>query len=147
MLKRVRRNGEGAEGQQERGFTVLQLVVTITILCIVSTFAVIGISSARAATRLSNSSRTMAAYLESDTLRDSPPEIVIWEIPERYLPVAYELRLTIDDDVDTPGWRAGASRSRRDRQPQILHGRTRSPEPRQHAREAAFRRRTGTTGC
>jgi alginate O-acetyltransferase complex protein AlgJ len=33
----------------------------------------------------------MAAYLQSETLRDSPPEIVIWEIPERYLPVAYEL--------------------------------------------------------
>ncbi|MEZ5667948.1 MAG: alginate O-acetyltransferase [Alphaproteobacteria bacterium] len=33
----------------------------------------------------------MAAYLASDALRDSPPEIVIWEVPERFLPVAYDL--------------------------------------------------------
>ena len=33
----------------------------------------------------------MAAYLAGDALRDSPPEIVIWEIPERYLPVDYDL--------------------------------------------------------
>lgn len=33
----------------------------------------------------------MADYLASDALRDSPPEIVIWEIPERFLPVAYDL--------------------------------------------------------
>jgi len=32
----------------------------------------------------------MDAYLASGTLRESPPELVIWEIPERYLPVAYD---------------------------------------------------------
>jgi len=30
----------------------------------------------------------MAAYLGSDTLREAPPQLVIWEIPERYLPHA-----------------------------------------------------------
>lgn len=30
----------------------------------------------------------MAEYLNSDTLHATPPELVIWEIPERYLPVA-----------------------------------------------------------
>ncbi len=30
----------------------------------------------------------MAAYLGSDTLREAPPQLVIWEIPERYLPYA-----------------------------------------------------------
>ncbi len=30
----------------------------------------------------------MAAYLGSDTLHEAPPQLVIWEIPERYLPHA-----------------------------------------------------------
>lgn len=30
----------------------------------------------------------MVAYLGSDTLREAPPQLVIWEIPERYLPYA-----------------------------------------------------------
>jgi alginate O-acetyltransferase complex protein AlgJ len=33
----------------------------------------------------------MKRYLESDSLAQSPPELVVWEIPERYLPVAYDL--------------------------------------------------------
>jgi alginate O-acetyltransferase complex protein AlgJ len=28
----------------------------------------------------------MVAYLDSDTLHEAPPQLVIWEIPERYLP-------------------------------------------------------------
>ncbi len=31
----------------------------------------------------------MQTYLDSDTLERSPPAVVIWEIPERYLPVEY----------------------------------------------------------
>ena len=64
MLKRVRRNGAGAATRGERGFTIVQLILTIAIISIVSTFAVLGISSARASTRLSNSSRRLASYLE-----------------------------------------------------------------------------------
>src|SRR5215217_5222920 len=67
MLKRVGRSGSadaGASRQGERGFTVVQLVITIAIISVVSAFAVMGISSARAATRLSNSSRKLASYLE-----------------------------------------------------------------------------------
>jgi alginate O-acetyltransferase complex protein AlgJ len=32
----------------------------------------------------------MLEYLSSDALRDTPPELVIWEIPERFVRVAYE---------------------------------------------------------
>jgi SGNH hydrolase-like domain, acetyltransferase AlgX len=32
----------------------------------------------------------MQEYLESQALKDAPPELVIWEIPERFLEVAYE---------------------------------------------------------
>lgn len=31
---------------------------------------------------------TMAAYLDSTTFRDTPPRLIIWEIPERYFPIS-----------------------------------------------------------
>src|SRR5215211_842081 len=66
MFKLVGRNsaGAGASRRGESGFTIVQLVLTIAILSIISTFAVMGISTARASTRLSNSSRKLASYLE-----------------------------------------------------------------------------------
>ena len=39
----------------------------------------------------------MQEYLESDTLKETPPELVIWEFPERFLPVDYST-----DPVKTP---------------------------------------------
>jgi alginate O-acetyltransferase complex protein AlgJ len=34
---------------------------------------------------------SMAAYLDDESWRSTPPKLVIWEIPERYLGVAYDL--------------------------------------------------------
>jgi len=34
---------------------------------------------------------TMKDYLEDDSFKSNPPELVVWEIPERYLPVSYDL--------------------------------------------------------
>ena len=43
----------------------------------------------------------MAEYLESDAFRNARPEIVIWEIPARYLPVMYgAVDNTADDATD-----------------------------------------------
>ena len=39
----------------------------------------------------------MQEYLESNELKDTPPELVIWEIPERFLPVDYSV-----EKVKTP---------------------------------------------
>ena len=33
----------------------------------------------------------MAEYLESDTLSELPPQLVIWEIPERYVTSRWDL--------------------------------------------------------
>ncbi|MNW22646.1 hypothetical protein D3C71_2242680 [compost metagenome] len=33
----------------------------------------------------------MLKYLQSDAFKDSPPQLVIWEFPERYLPMAPDL--------------------------------------------------------
>ena len=54
MLKRIGRNKkrERAAKRRDRGFTVIQLLITIAIIAIVSTLAVMGITRARAHMRL-----------------------------------------------------------------------------------------------
>ncbi|HYG79612.1 MAG TPA: GspH/FimT family pseudopilin, partial [Pyrinomonadaceae bacterium] len=72
MLERQRRSGARACPLGERGFTVVQLVITIAIISVVSTFAVMGIARARSSMRLSASERELAAYLEqarADSIR------------------------------------------------------------------------------
>ena len=33
----------------------------------------------------------MLAYLKSDAFKNNPPQVLIWEFPERYLPVDNEI--------------------------------------------------------
>lgn len=47
-----------------RGFSILQLVITIAVMMIVTGFAVVGITRARDHVRLMNSARQFAAYVE-----------------------------------------------------------------------------------
>lgn len=42
----------------------------------------------------------MSEYLQSDVFRERPPEVVIWEIPERYIPMPYDL--TREQNEDDP---------------------------------------------
>ena len=58
----MKRNGRKATKQH--GFTIMQMVVTIAIIAIVSTFGVLGITKARAEYRVQNSARQLAVYLE-----------------------------------------------------------------------------------
>jgi type II secretory pathway pseudopilin PulG len=46
------------------GFSLIQLLITLAVAAIVSTFAAMGITRARASMRLSNSTRQFAAYVE-----------------------------------------------------------------------------------
>jgi type II secretory pathway pseudopilin PulG len=50
--------------KQQHGFTVIQMVITIAIVAIVSTFGVLGIRSARAEFRMQSSARLFASYVE-----------------------------------------------------------------------------------
>lgn len=50
--------------KQQNGFTVMQMVITIAIVAIVSTFGVLGIRTARAEFRLQSSARLFASYVE-----------------------------------------------------------------------------------
>ena len=57
---------------QQRGFTITQMVVTLSIIAIVSTGGVLGIRNARAEFRLQNSARLFATYIEkarADSIR------------------------------------------------------------------------------
>jgi type II secretory pathway pseudopilin PulG len=58
--------------QQQQGFTILQMVITIMIIAIVSTVGVLGIKNARAEFRLQSSARLFATYVEkarADSIR------------------------------------------------------------------------------
>jgi len=48
----------------QRGFSLMQLMVTLAVVSIVSGLAVLGIASARQRIRLTNSSRLLASYAE-----------------------------------------------------------------------------------
>ena len=50
--------------KQQRGFTITQMVITITIIAIVSTFGVLGIKSARAQFQVQSAARLFASYVE-----------------------------------------------------------------------------------
>jgi len=50
--------------KQQHGFTIMQMVITIAIIAIVSTFGVLGIRTARAEFRLQSSARLFASYVE-----------------------------------------------------------------------------------
>ena len=58
----MKRNGRPATKQN--GFTIMQMVVTIAIIAVVSTFGVLGITKARAEFRVQSSARQLAVYLE-----------------------------------------------------------------------------------
>ena len=62
--RKVRALKKRQASRREKGFTLMQLVIVVAVIAIVTTFSVMGISSARASIRLSSSSRKLAAYLE-----------------------------------------------------------------------------------
>lgn len=65
-------NGHSRTVKRQHGFTIIQMLITLAIMAIVSTFGVLGIRSARAEFRLRNSARVFASYIEkarTDSIR------------------------------------------------------------------------------
>ena len=74
-LMRIRKNKSTRRVASHRGFSLLQLVITVGVVGIVTALAVYGIASARQRIRLTNSSRMLASYLEKarvDSVRRHP---------------------------------------------------------------------------
>ena len=70
-----------------RGFTLLQVIVTLAVVSIITTFALIGFSSTRASLRLQNSVRQLSGYLEKarlDALRRHGNSTVVFTSPSTY---------------------------------------------------------------
>lgn len=67
MLKGMRRELSQAHATWKRdcGFTTVQIIITLAIIGIASTFAVVAIGHSRSAMRLSASERELASYLEA----------------------------------------------------------------------------------
>ena len=57
-------NANSRTAKQQRGFTITQMVITLAIIAIVSSFGVLGIKNARAEFRLQSSARLFASYIE-----------------------------------------------------------------------------------
>ena len=60
---------------QQRGFTITQMVITLSIIAVVSTAGVLGIKTARAEFKLQNAARLFATYVEkarADAIRRHP---------------------------------------------------------------------------
>jgi len=73
--------------RNEQGFSILQLVVTLTLASIISTFAIINIHSTRENLRLQNSIRQLASYLEKarlDAIRRHGTSTVIFNSGTAY---------------------------------------------------------------
>ena len=64
----------------------------------------------------------MLAYLKSDAFKNTPPQVLIWEFPERYLPVDNEI-----GDAD-PSWVATLKEAGA-RQPQLAQNTAKSETP------------------
>jgi type II secretory pathway pseudopilin PulG len=69
------------------GFTLLQVIITLAVVSIITTFALIGFSSTRASLRLQNSVRQLSGYLEKarlDALRRHGNSTVVFTSPSTY---------------------------------------------------------------
>lgn len=70
---------DSRRGQTDRGFTTIQMLITIALITIVSAFALFAIDSARASVRLNGSTREFAGYLEkarSNAIRRNSTSVV-----------------------------------------------------------------------
>jgi hypothetical protein len=82
--------------KSDRGFTLVQVLITVCLIAIVSTFGVMAIASARASLRLSGSTRELAGYLEkarSNAIRRNATATVTIVDATRYT-------VTMDSDGD-----------------------------------------------
>jgi type II secretory pathway pseudopilin PulG len=85
----------------QRGFSMMQLLVTLAVVSIVSGLAVYGIASARQRIRLTNSSRMLASYVEKarvDSVRRHPTDPNLMSGIEVLNTTTYRVKMDFDGD-------------------------------------------------
>jgi Tfp pilus assembly protein FimT len=85
----------------QRGFSMMQLIVTLAVVSIVSGLAVLGITSARQRIRLTNSSRLLASYAEKarvDSVRRHPTDPNLMAGIEVLNTTTYRVKMDFDGD-------------------------------------------------
>lgn len=101
MRRRMQQNFKSVAG--ERGFTIIEIGITLLIISTVTTFAVMGVTRVRRAMRLSASERELAGYLEKarmDSMRrhaTDPAEMATIEIPAAG-GTTYTVKMDFDKD-------------------------------------------------
>src|SRR5258705_13943193 len=63
-MQNLTQKNEAQRSERQSGFTMLQMVITVAIIAIVSTFGILGIKKARAQMRVQNAARQFAVYVE-----------------------------------------------------------------------------------
>lgn len=63
-MQKVSRMSKPFLSRRQSGFTMVQMLITIAIIAIVTTFGILGITKARAEMRMQNSARRFAVYVE-----------------------------------------------------------------------------------
>ena len=69
------RNNRRQRAKSQRGFSLMQLLITLAVVSVICTLAILGIASARQRIRLTNSARLLASYVEKarvDSVRRHP---------------------------------------------------------------------------
>src|SRR5262245_12109648 len=85
----------------QRGFSMMQLIVTLAVISVVSGLAVYGIASARQRIRLTNSSRMLASYVEKarvDSVRRHPLDSDLMSGVEVLNTTSYRVKMDFDGD-------------------------------------------------
>lgn len=95
------RHTRGKKPTAQRGFSMMQLIVTLAVVSVVSGLAVMGIASARQRIRLTNSSRVLASWAEKarvDSVRRHPTDPAQMSGIEVLNKTTYRVKMDFDGD-------------------------------------------------
>jgi len=100
-MSAITRTTRRRKPKAQRGFSLMQLLITVAVIATVSGLAVFGIASARQRIRLTNSSRMLASYVEKarvDSVRRHPINPDLMAGVEVLNTTTYRVKMDFDGD-------------------------------------------------
>lgn len=100
-MSAITRTNRRRKPKAQRGFSLMQLLITVAVVATVSGLAVFGIASARQRIRLTNSSRMLASYVEKarvDSVRRHPSSADLMAGVEVLNTTTYRVKMDFDGD-------------------------------------------------